>query len=202
MKTSHRIAALAIAAAALGSAIAAFADTESVDGPRFTDDGRLLRPENYREWINIGTGLNMAYGPVRERLRDAPHPPFTNVFVNPTSYRAFLSSGIWPDKTLFILEIRASAPVNKTDDGGNGYFQGEVIALEAEVKDEKRFARKWGFFDLPLSAASGALLPASASCYSCHENNGAVDNTFVQFYPVLRDVAKAKGTMKKVPEVF
>jgi hypothetical protein len=29
-----------------------------------------------------------------------------------------------------------------------------------------------------------------------------VENTFVQFYPVLRDVAKQKGTMKVVPEVF
>jgi hypothetical protein len=29
-----------------------------------------------------------------------------------------------------------------------------------------------------------------------------VENTFVQFYPVLRDVAREKGTLKDVPAEF
>src|SRR5947209_5496918 len=29
-----------------------------------------------------------------------------------------------------------------------------------------------------------------AACYACHRNNTAVDNTFVQFYPTLFEVAK------------
>jgi len=41
------------------------------------------------------------------------------------------------------------------------------------------------------------LLPTSAECYSCHAQNGAVDNTFVQFYPTLIDVAKKHGTFKE-----
>ena len=32
--------------------------------------------------------------------------------------------------------------------------------------------------------------------------NAAVENTFVQFYPEQRHVAKAKGTLKKVPAQF
>ena len=39
-------------------------------------------------------------------------------------------------------------------------------------------------------------LPASAPCYSCHRNNAAVENTFVQFYPTLMDVARKMGTIK------
>ena len=35
----------------------------------------------------------------------------------------------------------------------------------------------------------------SATCYSCHPANGAVDNTFVQFYPTLLAIAKEKGTL-------
>ena len=30
-------------------------------------------------------------------------------------------------------------------------------------------------------------------CYSCHEQHGAVDTTFVQFYPTLIDAAKQKA---------
>jgi hypothetical protein len=39
-----------------------------------------------------------------------------------------------------------------------------------------------------------------ASCYSCHEKNGAVDTTFVQYYPTLIEAANTKGTYKKTGE--
>jgi len=42
----------------------------------------------------------------------------------------------------------------------------------------------------------GTLLPKDRDCYSCHEKNGAVDTTFVQFYPTLAEIAKAKGTFR------
>jgi hypothetical protein len=34
--------------------------------------------------------------------------------------------------------------------------------------------------------------------YSCHDKNGAVDTTFVQFYPTLIDLAKQKGTLNLI----
>jgi hypothetical protein len=34
----------------------------------------------------------------------------------------------------------------------------------------------------------------TAVCYSCHEQHAAVDTTFVQFYPTLLEIAKAKHT--------
>ena len=181
---------------------AAIAGTEpAADLATFTSDGQLVRPENYREWVLIGTGLSMAYGPIRERL-PAGIRPFTNVFVNPSSYREFLRIGRWPDRTTFVLEIRGSVAVNKADGGVNGLYQGELLAIEAEVKDESRFAGSWSFFGLNVSEPAGRQIPVNAACYECHAKNGAVENTFVQFYPVLRDVAKEKGTMKLVPEVF
>ena len=33
-------------------------------------------------------------------------------------------------------------------------------------------------------------------CYSCHEQHGAVDTTFVQFYPTLIKLAEQKGTLR------
>jgi hypothetical protein len=172
---------------------------EDSDAAKYTAAGQLLRPANYRQWPLIGTGLGMAYGPLRKT--PSGRPPFTNVFVNPSSYRAFLQTGAWPDQTTFILEVRESMPVNNSASGANGYFQGEIMGIEAEVKDGGRFPGKWAFFNLG-KADSGVQIPAAASCYSCHASNAAVENTFVQFYPVLRDVAKEKGTLKTVAESF
>jgi hypothetical protein len=176
------------------------AESIAGDGPEYDPQGKLVRPQNYREWVNIGTGLGMAYGPLREKAGESP--PFTNVFVNPSSYRGFLKTGAWPDKTVFVLEVRDSAPVNNSATGNNGRFQGEIIGIEAEVKDQKRFEKGWAFFSLNMDAPAGTQIPAGASCYSCHATNAAVENTFTQFYPVLRDIAKQRGTFKTVPEVF
>jgi len=39
------------------------------------------------------------------------------------------------------------------------------------------------------------MIPRTANCYSCHQANGAVDTTFVQFYPTLLSVARTKKTL-------
>ena len=41
--------------------------------------------------------------------RSASERLFQNVFVNPTSYRYFTENGAWPDKTIFVLELRRAA---------------------------------------------------------------------------------------------
>ena len=154
---------------------------------QYAADGQLKLPENYREWVFLSSGLGMTYGPAAEGAETRP-PMFDNVFVNPESYRAFLETGKWPDKTLFVLEIRASAShvsINKT-----GHSQGEVIAIEAEVKDSSK-PGLWTFYEFP----GGKAFPRTASCYECHGKNAAVENTFVQFYPTLYPVAEKKGTV-------
>ena len=93
-----------------------------------------------------------------------------------------------------MLEVRASQ--SKGSINRDGHFQGELLGLEAEVKSERRFAGKWAFFDFEESRTTSKQIPATARCYSCHATNGAVDNTFVQFYPTLLSVAKAKGTLR------
>ncbi len=39
------------------------------------------------------------------------------------------------------------------------------------------------------------MIPQSADCYSCHTAHGAVDTTFVQFYPTLLPIARSKRTL-------
>ena len=165
------------------------ADTSSTQTPAYTADGRLKFPANYREWIYLTSGVDMSYSPNRM----ADHSTFDNVFVNPDSYKAFLQTGAWPDKTMLVLEVRmagSQASINK-----NGHFQTkEIMGHEVHVKDESRFPGKWAFF--PFGGDGPARqVPREAACYSCHEQHGAVDTTFVQFYPTLIELAKKKGTL-------
>jgi hypothetical protein len=125
--------------------------------------------------------------------RNPDHSMFDNVFVNPEAYRAFLKNGTWPDKTVLVLEGRPAEAKGSIVQGGR--FQSpEVMGFEVHVKDEARFPGKWAFFAF-TNHASGKLFPQSANCYSCHAEHGAVDTTFVQFYPTLIGIAKEKGTL-------
>ena len=163
---------------------------------QFTADNQLVRPDDYREWVFLSAGLGMSYSAAAP---NSGPPAFDNVFVHPDAYRAFLATGKWPEGTIFALEIRRSASEGSINKGGR--FQTEVAAVEFEVKDSARFPQKWAFF--PFRAENGTLLktakaqPANSTCNACHSTNGAVDNTFVQFYPTLIEVAKQKGTFKQ-----
>jgi len=118
---------------------------------------------------------------------------FTNVFVNPSAYRSFVSTGKWPDKTMLVLEVRASASKGSINKGGS--YQGDVLGIEGEVKDLAKFpGNGWAFFGFGKSS-TGKMLARSEDCYACHAEHGAVDNTFVQFYPALLEIAKQKGTL-------
>jgi hypothetical protein len=160
----------------------------AADGPQFTPDGKLLLPKDYREWVFVTSGLGMTYG--SPEAAATAEPKFDNVFVTRPAYQAFLETGKWPDKTMFVLEVRSAqskASINK-----GGHFQSDIVAIEAEVKS----GGKWSFYGFGKGLPAGKQLPAGASCYSCHAEHGASDNTFVQFYPTLLSVARDKGTLK------
>jgi hypothetical protein len=159
------------------------------DGPTYTASGELNLPANYREWNFLSAGLGMSYGPTGET--DANNNPrFTNVFVNRASYQSFLSTGTWPDNTMFLLDIRSSTSAGSINKAGR--YQTDLVAIEAEVKDKGQ----WKFYDFGATGTTAKAFPQSESCYGCHSKNGAVDNTFVQFYPTLLKVAREKGTLK------
>jgi hypothetical protein len=153
---------------------------------------KLVRPEGYREWVFLSSGLGMNYNP-------APGTAdlFTNAFVPQWAYHGFLSSGKWPDKTVFVLEERSSetkGSINKS-----GHFQTGLAGLAVEVKDENRFPERWAYFSFRADSEAAEALP-KAQCWQCHNDNGAVDHTFVQFYPTLKPVAEKFGTYRKDAE--
>jgi hypothetical protein len=162
----------------------------SPSGPQYTSAGELRLPENYRQWTYVTSGFDMSYSPNATQM---DHHMFDNVFANPEAYSAFLANGTWPDKTMLVLEGRMAEGKGSINQRGN--FQGtDVMGIEIHVKDEARFPGKWAFFIFD-NAKTAKMVPTDMACYSCHAEHAAVDTTFVQFYPTLLPVAKAKGTL-------
>jgi hypothetical protein len=160
--------------------------------PAYTQDGRLLFPAHYREWVFLSSGVDMSYNP---KAIATGHTIFDNVFVNPEAYARFLQTGTWPDKTVLVLEARMG--MDKGSINQQGHYQGtQVMGVEVHVKDEARFPGKWAFFDFD-DEVSGTLFPKDAACYSCHADHAAVDTTFVQFYPTLLPIARQKKTLSE-----
>jgi hypothetical protein len=166
------------------------ADHPQSISPQFTSDGKLVRPEGYRKWVYLSSGYGMSYSQSPSGMQ-----MFTNVFVTPAAYDSFVANGKWPDKAMFVLEVYGSTSrgsINK-----HGSYQTELSGLDVEVKDEARFADRWAYFNFDSgSKAASADTPSKNECWKCHEQNAAVEHSFVQFYPELLRIARAKGTIK------
>ncbi|HET9217684.1 MAG TPA: cytochrome P460 family protein [Terriglobia bacterium] len=113
----------------------------------FEDQDTLRIPEDYRNWIAVGTASR------------APHSG--NVYMSPVAYREYRRSGTFPEGTVMVLE-------SETSEG--------ALTVEASVKD-RRFSEGWGFFRFEGTTASLArkaqALPSSAGCLACHRASAA-----------------------------
>jgi Cytochrome P460 len=194
---SHRLAVLLAASlvtltASTGvtpAALAAVSPPASLE-PAYTADGKLKLPASYREWIYLSSGLDMSYS---EKADMQDHSMFDNVFVDPASYREFLKTGTWRDKTQLVMENRGAS--EKGSINRHGKFQvGDTMGIEVHVKDTARFPGGWAFFAFQ-GTDPVQQIPTSAGCYSCHLQHAAVDTTFVQFYPTLMKIAQSKKTV-------
>ena len=157
---------------------------------KYTTDGELVLPPDYRQWVFLSSGIGMTYS-----NEPNDHPVFDNVFVNPATYQAFLKTGTWPDKTVLVIENRASG---SNASNKEGKFQTKWTGFEAHIKDSSKGG--WMFYYIPPSGKSGKAFPKTAVCYTCHEKNAATDTTFVQFYPTLIETATKKGTYREPAE--
>ena len=164
-------------------------------GPEYTTDAQLKLPEQYREWVYLTSDF---YAPSdsAKMQADSGQRSFNNILVEPNAYRAFLETGAWPDKTMLAVDVRAAAEMEPAAPNQTGTAQGAQKGLAIHVKDEARFPGKWAFFGFGAGATTGKMIPVTANCYSCHAAKGAVDTTFVQYYPTLLPVAKSKNTLR------
>jgi hypothetical protein len=86
-----------------------------------------------------------------------------------------------------------------------GSFDGDQYGALVAVKDSRRpegsrpDKTDWSYyvFSADEIAKPGAEEPVSdvslSVCAACHKKNGLVDNVWVQFYPILRDLPKSGG---------
>jgi cytochrome c553 len=158
----------------------------------YTKAGELILPKDYLHWTFLTSGIGMSYPEEGVPTQTT----FGNLFVNPKAEVEFIKTGVWPDGTILILEVRDAA--NRPALNKDARFQSDLLGFEAHVKDSRRGG--WVFYAIRKGAQSGKAFPKTATCYSCHEKNGAVDTTFVQYYPTLIEAAKRKGTYKNTGE--
>lgn len=151
----------------------------------FASDNALLKPDNYREWIYIGTALT----PNDLNGGKADFPEFHNVYMDRAGWQSWKKHGEFADRTVIAKELLSVGEHQAIS--GKGYFQGEFALLAVAVKDKRRFAAEpgnWGYylFDASAAAATSAKPMRSADCAACHQAHGATDLVFSQYYPLLR----------------
>lgn len=198
MRLGHRIAVLSTLGVAMAACAGVVAQSSEVNHAEFTAEGAVKIPENWREWIYVGTPLT----PNALNDGEAPFPEFHNVYIEPSAWEHYKSSGKFANGTQIAKELVSIRENDNAEDGsssevsGQGYFQGEFIGLELTVKDTEKFADQpggWTYYSFghqpePYGQTAEAF-PADA-CNACHEANAEDDFVFTQFYPVLRSVKK------------
>jgi len=181
--------AMAVAWSVHSAAVAA-ASVMAGNTPAYTTDGQLRLPANYRDWIFLSSGFGMNYS-----NGGGNRPMFTNVFVSPEAYQGFKSSGKWPDRSMFVVEIYS--PATQGSINKSGYYQQDFNGLDIEVKDSSR-EQEWSYYNFGPGEKTASAL---GGCEKCHNEHGAVEHTFVQFYPTLLEFAREKKLLKAGVEV-
>ena len=159
--------------------------------PKWTEDGQLVLPVGYREWIYLGSPLT----PNALNGGQAGFPEYHNVYVQPQAYRIYKDTGVFPEGTIMLKELQLTMEAGEEDGSrfevsGQGYFPGAFNGIDAAVKDSTRFSdsQNWGYFNFghhaPPYAATAAAAPIEA-CASCHIENADEDMVFKRFYAIL-----------------
>lgn len=151
--------------------------------PRYESKAVMRFPDGYRDWYFAGSNLGISYSPGAGK--DAF---FKNIYIPKRAAEAFRASGVFPEKTMVVMEIYESA--RDASPAKQGQFEGKYVGIEVAVKDKTAVDEGWAyykFFDKPgVNTATAKAFP-KAACFNCHQEHGAKDNVFVQFYPRLRD---------------
>ena len=142
----------------------------------------LVAPAGYDEWPLVGASLGLSYSP--DALAASSSQTFHRVYLNPSSYRAFLKTGRFPEGSTFVLELYEPAEMLSLP-ARAGKYEGRRVAVEASVKDTQRFGG-WGYFGLNNGRARTATAFDPSRCQACHVKHAATDSVFTQFYPRLR----------------
>jgi Cytochrome P460 len=166
------------------------AQSRSCYPPKYTASGDLRLPDNFREWIYVGSPLTP------NALNDghAGFPEYHNVYIEPCSYEQYKKTNTFPDGTILFKELQLTQPGqepdgSRTEPSGRGYFPGAFNGADVTVKDSKRFASTggWGYFNFNHHEpkALTAKVKAKEECAFCHIAGAKKDDVWTQFYRLL-----------------
>lgn len=171
----------------------AHAEMKAEPAYSFNDDGTLVKPEGYREWIYVGTPVT----PNDMNNGKAAFPEFHNVYIHPKNFKKWKKTGAFPNGTILIKELVSVG--SKSAPSGNGYFMGDFIGLEATIKDSTRFKGEpgnWAYFSFTREGkapATKAKAMPTDKCNFCHQGFAKDDWVFTQYYPILRAAKPGNG---------
>jgi hypothetical protein len=158
--------------------------------PQYDSDGALLRPKGFETWVFVGSSTGLTYEP---GMQSRGAGEFHDVYITPDSYHEYANTGKFPEKTVLVLALYP--PDEKVSPAKAGFFEGDLEGVAAAVKDRERFPEGWAYFNFgegpPLKDRARAN--PKQMCFSCHQQHAADDNVFVQFYPILRPIMKARS---------
>jgi len=150
---------------------------------RFTPAGDLQKPADLTSWVFLGASLGMGYNP--GSFNAANPGQFQVVLMEPTAYQHFVKHGSYAPGSMFVLAFY-NADKQARSINQNGFTQADLTNYEIHVIGKKAGAERHEFFMFNADSAQGKPLPPNNSCVKCHNDHGAFDGTFAQFYPTLR----------------
>jgi hypothetical protein len=124
---------------------------------RFTQDGKLLKPEGLENWVFVGSALGMGYN--EAQFNPAAPGLFQVVQVEPAAFRYFMANGHFAPGSMMLLSFYGAD--TRVSNNKTGYVQSALRGQEIHLID-------------PARKADGG-----------HVFYGAFEGTFIQFYPVM-----------------
>ena len=86
---------------------------------------------------------------------------------------------------MFVLAM--AEPVSRNDPARGGFTMGEISMMEVHLNRAGVHESGWGFYGFGGDDEAAERIPGEANCYSCHRDEAAHDQAFVQFYPTMRE---------------
>lgn len=163
---------------------------------KFSADGSLLRPVDYRTWVFVGSAATP-----KSLDSTVLFPDFQNVYMDPESYGFWKENGHYREGTIFVKELlRMGDTISLI---GRGFYQGSHYSLSCTVKDTLLFPDApggWQYFkftDYGKQLLDDTSVALGGACIACHSKTKAGYGPFTELYPVLLD---AKNYGKENPE--
>lgn len=150
---------------------AAFAEEQTRLPIPYNPDGTIDLPQNYRQWVNVGTTL-LPKGDVNiiDNLPVAA-AEYIDTYVEPQTFAIYMDTGIWPDGAQIAKEFTATKGV----EDGEVVVESHYTGLSLIIKDAERFPAETGnlgyfqFGHHPEPYEATASLMPRDRCSACHE---------------------------------